>query len=160
RRVVDGCGFRFLPDISLDRVQLFLSGQCTGVVPTGPLDPEKESFTRAELATLLGIKRASVNPLVRRHGLEAVGHGKARRFPRSTAEVLLTRTATGIGASTAGYYAREIKAFTRWLAKRKRIPDDPLTELQGATALSDHRHDRRPLTLPELRKLLATTISS
>jgi hypothetical protein len=80
------------------------------------LEPGQDTFTRAEVAMILGVKPESINPLVRRHGLAAEGNGKARRYPRQTVEAILERQARGMGASTVGYYAREIKAFTKWLA--------------------------------------------
>jgi excisionase family DNA binding protein len=157
--LLEGCGFLLPGDIALDKVQAFLA-KLSGEGQAQALEPEKESFTLAEVAQALGVKNSSVNPLVRRHGLEATGKGRARRFPRATLEVLLARQSTGMGASTVGYYAREAKSFTRWLAKRKRIPEDPLAELEGATVLSDHRHDRRPMSEEELRLLLAATLAS
>src|SRR5207248_820354 len=39
-------------------------------------------------------------------------------------------------------------------------PEDPLAELPGATVLSDHRHDRRPLAEDELRRVLAAALAS
>lgn len=160
RRIITECGFATLTDIALEPVQEFLSRLSSGSAPAGELDAEKEFFTRDEVAELLDIKPASVSPLVRRHGLEAEGNGRARRFPRQTVAVLLSRTARGLGVSTAGYYAREIKAFTKWLTKRKRMADDPLAALEGATSVSDHRHDRRPLTEDELRRVLEAAQSS
>jgi len=154
RRVLDGCGFRLSADLSLARVQEFLADLSAGAASRLTLDVDAQWFTLAELAQLLGVKPASVNPLVRRHGLGAEGNGKARRYPRATVEALLARQERGAAVSTAGYYAREIKAFTRWLARRRRIPDDPLADLPGATLLSGHRHDRRPLSEGELRRLL------
>jgi hypothetical protein len=160
RRTLDACGFRLPGDLSLERVQTFLADLTAGAAPAGGPEPGRTSFTRAEVAGLLGIKPESVNPLVRRHGLAAQGNGKARRFPLATVESLLALSGRGAGASTAGYYAREVKAFTRWLAWRKRIPDDPLADLPGAPAGSDHRHDRRSLSEDELRRLLAAALGS
>jgi integrase len=59
-----------------------------------------------------------------------------------------------------GYYAREVKASTRWLFRRNRIADDPLSDLPGATTVSDYRHDRRPLSESELHSLLAISLES
>ncbi|SRR5579883_1364291 len=160
RRVLDHCGFCLPADLSLSRVQEFLSALSADAASWPVLDADKQSFTRTELAALLGVKPASVHPLVRRHGLAASGNGKARRYPRETALALLARQQRGAAVSTAGYYAREIKAFTRWLARRRRIADDPLADLAGATLLSDHRHDRRPLDEDELRRLLAAALAS
>src|SRR5262245_46365036 len=122
-----------MADLSLERVQNFLTGLSEETTLTETIDPKQTDFTLGEVARLLGIKPASVSPLVRRHKLDATGKGKARTFPRATVAALLERKGRGTGVSTVGYYAREIKAFTRWLAKRKRIAEDPLTDLQGAS---------------------------
>ena len=159
RRVLDACGL-FLPaDVTLAKVQEFLA-----TLTVGGADAEqgqdKEAYTLAEVAGTLGIKAASVAPLLARHGLQGEGNGKARRFPRAVVEALLTRRARGLGTGTAGYYAREVKAFTKWLAKRERIPDDPLADLSGASAESDHRHDRRTPSEDELRTIIGTADAS
>jgi integrase len=154
RRVLDGCSFRVVGDISLAAVQDFLQGLAADKAHA-TMESGKEQFTLAEVALALDLNKASVCPLVARHGLPAQGKGKARRFPRATVEELLARRSRGLGHGTAGYYAREVKAFTRWLARRRRIAEDPLADLQGATPEhSDHRHDRRTPTDAELRALI------
>jgi integrase len=52
---------------------------------------------------------------------------------------------------TANYYLREIKSFCRWLMKDRRMGDNPLAHMRGGNA----RQDRRPLTLEELRYIIA-----
>src|SRR5262249_34038255 len=116
RRVLEGCGFRLAGDVTLAAVQGFLQGLAADK-PATALEPGREQVTLAEAARALGIRKASLAPLVARHGLAAVGQGKARRFPRATVEVLLAYRSRGVGHGTAGYYAREVKAFTRWLAR-------------------------------------------
>jgi integrase len=66
-----------------------------------------------------------------------------------------------VGHGTAGYYAREVKAFTRWLARRRRIAEGPLADLPGATPdQSDHRHDRRTPAEAELRGVISSAQAS
>jgi integrase len=154
RRLLAGCGFVFFADLSASRVQQYLAGLRKNGRPLPPLDPDKEWFTRAELANAIGVKSATINSLVRRHGLEATGNGKARRFPRSTAVALRERLGRGRGVQTANYYLREIKSFCRWLMKDRRMGDNPLAHMQGGNARQDRRHDRRPLTLEELRLII------
>jgi integrase len=154
RRVLDGCSFRLTGDITLAGVQEFLQGLTMD--KPAPLESGKQQFTLAEAARALGIKKASVAPLVARHGLAGEGKGKARRFPRATVEALLAYRSRGLGHGTAGYYAREVKAFTHWLARRRRVAEDPLADLPGATPdQSDHRHDRRTPSEAELRGAIA-----
>jgi integrase len=160
RRLLEGCGFRLAGDITLAKVQEYLDG-LTAERAAPPLAPDKAEFTKAEAAQALGVSPSAVPPLVRRWGLPAAGKGKARRFPRATVEALLDRRVQGLGRGTAGYYAREAKAFTRWLDRRRRLPEDPLADLPGASPNeSDHRHDRRTPTDAELRGLIAAAAAS
>jgi integrase len=160
RRVLDGCCFVLAGDIALTPVQDYLQ-QLTSERRLVDPGPGREAFTRDELAALLEVGPQTVRSLIKRHRLAATGNGKARRYPRSTAIALLDLARQGLGTCTVGYYAREVKAFTRWLAKRKRLPEDPLTDLPGASADdSDHRRERRALNAEELRRLLAAAMRS
>src|SRR5262249_20228892 len=138
RRVIEGCGFRLIGDIALAAVQAHLQALASDR-PAARLEPGKQHFTLAEAAAALGIRKASVAPLGARHNLLAEGKGKGRRFPRQTVEALLAHRSRGVGQGTAGYYAREVKAFTHWLARRRRVDADPLADLPGASPeQSDH----------------------
>jgi integrase len=143
-----------MADLSASRVQQYLADLRENGRPLPTLDPGQESFTRDELAAAIKVKPATVNTLVRRHGLEATGNGKARKFPRSTAAALQERLGRGAGIQTANYYLREIKSFCRWLVKDWRMGDNPLVHLQGGNVRQDRRHDRRPLPLEELHLVL------
>jgi integrase len=106
----------------------------------------------------MGVSREAVTKLVRRHGWrgEAVGRGRACRFPRSVAEQLVARRARGLGSQTVAYYWRELVAFCRWMVgpRQKRLPENPLAGVAGPDPRSDPRHDRRALSLDELLRLL------
>jgi hypothetical protein len=78
-----GCGFVFTRDLSASRVMDWLAGLRRRGGARAPLEPGKEWWTRNEAAHLLGIKPASVPPLVRRHRLQAAGKGRKRRYPRT-----------------------------------------------------------------------------
>jgi excisionase family DNA binding protein len=159
RAVLDGCRFTLPGDIALAPVQELVHS-LTADREVARLPPGKEWFTASEIATLTGTKAGTVRALVRRRRLPAEGTGGGRRYPRATAEALLGRSVRGLGAGTASYYAREMKAFTRWLVKRGRMPKDPLADLEGASTGSDHRHDRRPLSEDELCRVLAAALAS
>jgi excisionase family DNA binding protein len=160
QRVLDGCGFMFPRDIGLTPVQEYLQ-RLTADRPVVEPEPDRAWFTRDELATLLGVGPDTIRTLMRRHRLSASGQGKARRYPRATVLALLKLAGRGMGTCTARYYAREVKAFTRWLVKRKRLAEDPLADLPGASGDdSDHRRDRRALEPEELRQLLAAADTS
>ena len=82
--LLTGCGFVFIADLSASRAMDWLADLRRKGRPMPPLDPSREWYTKKELAAMLGVKPSAVPPLVRRHRLEAVGKGKARRFPRDS----------------------------------------------------------------------------
>jgi integrase len=157
RRVLAGCKFVFMGDLSASRVMEYLAGLREGGHTVPSLDPGKESYTRAELAEALGIRPHALTALVRRHALPAAGQGKARRFPRETAEALRDRLSRGASVQTTNFYLQAVKQFCRWLVKDRRMADSPLAHLEGGNVRVDRRHDRRELTEEELRSLLAAT---
>jgi hypothetical protein len=145
RRVIAGCRFAVIDDITLSRVQEFLAALPDAGHSIPPLDPAKESYTRRELAAALGVKPHSVTILVKRWRLPAVGRGKARRYPRATAEALRGRLDRGPGATTVNHYGRAVRSFTRWLVRDRRTGDDALAGLAAVNATAEVRHARRPL---------------
>jgi integrase len=160
RRIVAGCGFVFMADLSASRVQQYLAGlreQCSALPP---LDPGKAEFTRKELAALLGVKPSAVPSLVRRHRLEAAGNGKARRYPRATAEALRALRSRGRSIKTSNLYLDAVKGFAAWLVQDRRTADNPLAHLSGGNVKLDRRHDRRALPLDELRAVLQAALDS
>src|SRR5262249_35245910 len=94
--LLEGCEFCVTSDLSASRVMEWLAGLRRTGRPRAELPPGKEWFTRSEVAQALGIKPASVTPLVQRHRLQAAGNGKARRFPRATVEALRGRLHQGV----------------------------------------------------------------
>lgn len=58
---------------------------------------------------------------------------------------------------TSNHYLKAIKGFTHWLARNKRMPDDPLSHLQLGNVALDRRHDRREISGPELAHLFQST---
>jgi integrase len=160
RRVLTGCGFVFMGDLSGSRVMEYLATlrESGRILP--PLDPGKKEFTLGDLAAALGIQSHAVKGLVRRNGLAATGNGKARRFPRETAETLRDRLSRGTSVQTANFYLQAGKQFCRWLVKDRRMGENPLAHLQGGNVKTDRRHDRRELMEEELRSLLSATRAS
>jgi integrase len=126
----------------------------------GALLPDKQEWTRKQVAALLGIKPASVPPLVRRHRLRATGKGKARRYPRATVEALRDRQGQGASVETANQYLTHLKGFCRWLAKDGRTGHNPVEHLEPGNTEVDRRHDRRELDAEELRRLLTAARGS
>jgi len=160
RTILDGCGFRFIADLSASRVQSFLADLRNTNKAPALLVQGKEWYTKAELAAALGVKPASITPLVRRHRLAAIGTGKARRFPRSTAETLRGRLCRGISIQTANFYLGASKQFCRWLVKDRRTNDNALAHLEGGNVKLDRRHDRQTLPPEHLTLILQTARGS
>jgi integrase len=154
RRILAYCGMERLADLDASKVQRFLADLRERGRAVLPLDPAKTTYTRKELAAILGITPAAVASLVARHRLPAAGLGKARRFPAATAEALRERLAQPPGIQTANHYLAAVKSFTRWLVQRRRLASDPLAVLSGSNVKKDLRHDRRTLPLTELMRLL------
>jgi hypothetical protein len=160
RRIVEGCRFVFIGDIAVSCVQEFLAGLRDTDRASPILDNAREWYTKAELAVALGVKPHSIAPLVARWGLAAKGNGKARRYPKATAEALLERLNRSPGAATLNHYVRSVRTFTRWLVRDRRTGDDPLAGLSGVNASTDVRHARRPLSPEELGRLLQAALDS
>jgi hypothetical protein len=154
RRVVAGCSFTLMADLSASRVQQFLADLREQRRALPPFDPQKEEYTKKELALLLGVKASSIPSLVRRHRLEATGNGKKRRYPKATAEALRTLRERGRSIKTSNLYLDAIKGFAAWLVLDRRMADNPLAHLSGGNVKVDRRHDRRALPLEELRAVL------
>jgi hypothetical protein len=96
RRVVNGCKFIFLGDLSASQTLEYLATLRDSGRALPPLDPDQQEFTRTELSTALGIGLPAITKLISRHNLAASGEGKARRFPRETVEFLLDRPSRGL----------------------------------------------------------------
>ncbi len=72
QRIITGCGFVFIDDISLSAVQKCLAALLSERPRLPPLDAAKEWYTKKEPATALGIKPHCIPPLVKRWRLGAV----------------------------------------------------------------------------------------
>jgi integrase len=154
RRVIEGCGFAVMGDLSAYRVQQYLAGLREQRRALPSLDPGQADFTKKELAALLGVKPSAVPSLVRRHRLGATGYGKARRYPRATAEALCALRSRGRSIKTSNLYLDAIKGFLAWMVQDRRADDNPLAHLSGGNVKLDRRRDRRALPLDELRAVL------
>lgn len=79
RRIIDGCKFVIIADISASRVLQFLADLRKNRQPANAIDPAKEVYTRTELAALLRVKPCAVASLVRRHRLTGCTSSHARQ---------------------------------------------------------------------------------
>lgn len=160
RKVLAGCDFVFMNDLSASRVMDWLARLREEGRPLPPLESGKESFTKAEMAAACGLAPPAATSLVRRHKLPATGQGRARRFPRATVKALRERLGRGRSVQTSNFYLQALKQFCRWLVKDRRIAENPLAHLEGGNTRIDRRHDRRELEAEELRRLLAVARAS
>ena len=60
----------------------------------------------------------------------------------------------GIGAQTSTFYIGALKQFFRWMVKDRRAAENPVAHLERWNVRTDRRHDRRPLSPQDVRKLL------
>ena len=160
RKVIDGCGFVFIVDLSASAVDVFLGDLRTEGAAAPPLPVGVESFTKAALAEALRAKSTTVAAIIQRHRLKGEGNGKARRFPRATAEAVRDWLRRGRGTQTIAHYLKAMKQFTRWLVKDRRMPANPLDHLSVEAPEADLRHDRRALTDYEMRALFTAARAS
>jgi len=160
RRVLDGCKFVFLADLSASAVQKYLARLRDAGRTLPPLDPVKAWYTKKELAAVLGVKLPAIPPMVRRHRLEATGKGKKRRFPKATAEALYALRTRGRSIKTSNLYLDALKAFVAWMVRGKRAADNPLAHLSGGNVKLDRRHDRQTLSEDQLSAILRAALAS
>ncbi len=124
------------------------------------IDPAKEQYTKSELAALLKVSLAAIPPMIRRHRLTVTGNGKARRFPRATAEALLALRTKGRSVRTCNYYLTALKGFLNWMVSDRRAGENPVAYLSAGDENVERRRDRRELEAEELRHLLDATRQS
>ncbi len=63
----------------------------------------------------------------------------------------------GMSAQTSNFHLNAIKQFCRWAVKHGRASTNPVDHLEGLNVRLDRRHDRRALTLDEVKQLLTAT---
>jgi hypothetical protein len=162
RKVIDGCGFTFIGDVSASAVMNFLAALRDDAAPPKlppPTPKKRPGYARAELATALGVPTSTIAAIVRRHGLEVEGVSKARRFSPAVAETIRDWIRRGRGSATTAGYLKAAKQFVRWLVRDRRTPTNPLEHLDAGDT-SDIRHDRRALTECEMQTLIRAAAGS
>ncbi len=152
------CGFVFSADADAASAAEWLNALRRNGAPVEL--PAGDSFAPGDVAKLLGVSGAAVRAAVKRLRLAGTGNGKARTFPRSTVEALVTNKAKGCAPETVNHYVRAVRGFFRWLVKAKRIGSNPLDSLPLLNAAVDVRHARRELTAAELGRLFVAAGAS
>ena len=158
RSLLEGCGFVRALDVDIARAVEWLNASRRDRLPIKP--PAGDMFPPAEVSRMLGVSSTAVSALMRRHQLPATGNGKARRYPRSTVEVLLALQAKGASPETVNHRIRAVRGFFNWMVKTRRAGSNPLATLQLLNADADRRRIRRELTADELGRLFAATRQS
>jgi integrase len=156
-KICAGCKFLFVDDVQAARLVEFLGELRNEGAARAPLEDGLEKFTRAEVATILGINKLSLAGILRRRGLSGEGNGKARRYSKEIVQELQERLAKGRNVATSNHYLTAVRGFTRWLTQGRRIPADPLSHLQRQNPAADRRRERRALNLEQFDRFIQAT---
>jgi integrase len=157
RAVIDECPFRTLDDLEAPPVVEMLGRLKERARPRRELDPAKNWYTRAELAAALGIHMGSVSRMLGRAGLKGQGQGRARRYSQEVVKSLQDCLCQATAATTCNHYLTAIKAFTRWLARNRRMGADPLAYLARQNVEVNLRHERRALRSELFERFIEAT---
>jgi integrase len=68
-----------------------------------------------------------------------------------------SKDSKGISRQSVNYYLQAVKQFCSWAVYDRRASESPVKHLKGLNVRTDRRHDRRALSLDEIRRLLETT---
>ena len=165
RSVVEGCGFIFWSDISSSKVMSYLDG----------LRAERVVCNRKVLRRLDGVRKIGPSewtafcpvhqnpPGGDAPGLSIkVNDWQAVLSCRGGCDVADVHRAlgcmrAGTSAQTFNFYLAAFKQFCRWMVRDGRASESPVAHLDGLNVRADRRHDRRALSVDELRWLLSTT---
>ncbi len=71
-----------------------------------------------------------------------------------------TEAKRGMSAQTSNFYLSAVKQFCRWMVRHGRAPNNPVDHLEPLNVDLDRRHDRRALTVNEVKKLLNAAADS
>jgi integrase len=153
RAIIEGCNFARPADVQAPAVVEFLAGLRAPAAPV-EVPTDREDFTAAEVAALLGVKPEAVGRMARRRLVPCRGSGRGRRFGRAEVAALVAEHRQGIGIATTNHYLTAMKGFTKWLAKHNRASSNPLAGESRQNAKVDVRHKRRPLSAAELTRLI------
>ncbi len=135
---------------------------------TKPLLAHAEDWRAAILAKggtehHAGVSASRVKRVITGCGFATVGDVSASKVQRFISDLRQDRTDDkgnvhrGISAASFNYYLRDARSFFRWMVRDGRALASPLEHLQGMNAKTDRRHERRALSVDELRWLLDVT---
>ena len=159
KAMFDGCGFKTVDDVDATRVSEWLSLKRAGGTEF-ELPAKMTEFEPRQAVALLNVSGTALRAKIKRLGLPATGHGKARKYPRATLQAVLEADAKGIGPATCNHYLVAARSFLNWMRRNRRIAFNPLDTLKLLNERGDVRRNRRELDAAELKALLAATRAS
>lgn len=162
KTILDACQFERTEDMQATAVMEFLADQ-RRPRPIPQLDREKEWYSTAEVAAVLGTTRKAINTLLSTSPLtgpapDRRGYGRPCFVHREMVQGMLDRRNQGMSPSTSNDYLRAVKQFSKWLVKERRAPYDPLAYLQRQNTKVDKRHPRRALREDLFGKFVEATV--
>jgi integrase len=121
---------------------------------------------RRLVAMMLGAKEALVDHRrllpndrgdVARKIVDAIAPARLSSLTRDKVQDAIARfKAAGWSLQTCNHYRASAKAFSKWCSDSDRTREDVLHGVKGFNVKEDRRHDRRTVSLDELRKLIET----
>jgi integrase len=121
---------------------------------------------RRLVAMMLGAKEALIDHRrllpkdrgdVARRIADAIEPARLSNLTRDKVQDAIAQFKTaGWSLQTCNHYRASAKAFSKWCDESDRTREDVLHGVKGFNAKEDRRHDRRTVSLDELRKLIET----
>jgi integrase len=159
KALIDGCGFRTIPDMESESVVEWLAELQRDKAPA-ELPAGVDGFRPGDVAAMLAVSYQALNKMAKRAGVRPTGKGRASRYPRAAVELLLRRAARGASVQTAHFYLSAFKGFCRWLVEDDRMAKNPIRRLRVGDPELDRRHNRRELPVEDLLRLMEATRTS
>ena len=117
------------------------------VIPKG-----QDSFSPLQLRTLLAISPTAIAKLARNRGIKPTGKGKAARYTRDQAELLVAHRALGAAPNTLNGIRTSMRAFCHWLARNGVIEKSPAMPMR-ISEKKDRRRVRRAISWTDCLQL-------
>ena len=131
-----------------------------------PLSEHLDDFEAALLARGNTEKHAKLTKARAKRLLDGCGFVYWSEISASTIERYLaelrkgTSDRAGIGASSSNHHLTALKSYCRWMVRDRRASESPVEHLRPLNARTDRRHERRALSVDEVRRLLTATSGS
>ncbi len=126
-----------------------------------PLSDHLEDFEAALLAkgnteSHARLTKARAKRLITGSGFVHWSDFSASKVERHLAELRTgTTNRKSIGALTSNHHLGALKSFCRWMVMDRRAAESPVEHLKPLNARTDRRHERRALSVDEIRRLVS-----